>query len=147
MLGDVPGEFEVLLLVLSHRHQIGVVEQDVGRHQHRVVEQPHRDVVALLEGLFLELDHALEPVKRRDAVEQPAEFAMGGHLALHEHRGLGGVNAAGQIKGCRAAGVGCQSGGIVGHRDRVQIDDAKKSVVALLQAHPVADRPQPVAQV
>ena len=137
----------MLLLVLSHRHQIGVIEQDVGRHQHRVVEQAHRDVVALLEGLFLELDHALQPVERRDAVQQPAEFTVGGHLALHEHRGLGGVNAAGQIEGCRAAGVGRQPGRIVGHRDRVQIHHTEKCVVAVLQAHPVADRPQPVAQV
>ena len=38
-LGDVAGELEVLALVVAHRNPVGVVEQDVGRLQHRVGEE------------------------------------------------------------------------------------------------------------
>ena len=37
--GDLPGQLEMLHLVLADRHQVGAIEQDVGRHQHRIVEQ------------------------------------------------------------------------------------------------------------
>ena len=38
--GQVPGQLQVLALVLPDRHLVGLVEQDVGGHQHRVGEQP-----------------------------------------------------------------------------------------------------------
>ena len=38
-LGDVAGELEVLALVVADRDDVGLVEQDVARHQHRVVEE------------------------------------------------------------------------------------------------------------
>ena len=38
-LGDVAGELEMLALVVADRDEIGLVEQDVARHQHRVGEE------------------------------------------------------------------------------------------------------------
>ena len=136
----------MLFLVFPHRHLIGVIEKDVGGHQHRVIEQARRHIGALFEGFFLELDHPLQPVERRQAVEQPAEFTVGAHMALHEHRGALRIDATGQVEGRGAAGVLRQPGRIVGHRDRMQIDHTEKRVVAVLEVDPVADRPQPVAQ-
>ena len=40
--GEVAGELEVLALVLTHRHLVGLVDQDVGGLQHRVGEQADR---------------------------------------------------------------------------------------------------------
>jgi hypothetical protein len=40
---DVAGDLDVLALVVADRHLLGVVEQDVGRLQRRVGEQPGRD--------------------------------------------------------------------------------------------------------
>ena len=37
---DVARELDVLALVVADRDFLGVVEEDVGDHQHRVVEQP-----------------------------------------------------------------------------------------------------------
>ena len=45
--GDLAGQLEVLDLILAHRHQVRAIEQDVGRHQHRIVEQPGRDAFEL----------------------------------------------------------------------------------------------------
>ncbi len=37
---DVAGQLDVLDLVFADRDLVGVVEQDVGGHEHGVVEQP-----------------------------------------------------------------------------------------------------------
>ena len=97
LLSDVARQFEVLFLVFPHRHPIGVIEKDVGGHQHRVIEQPGRHIGPLLQRLLLELDHPLQPVEWRHAIEQPAEFAVGAHLALHEHGGALRIDATGQV--------------------------------------------------
>ena len=39
---DVTRELEVLTLVVADGHEVGVVGEDVGRHEHRVVEQARR---------------------------------------------------------------------------------------------------------
>ena len=44
---DVAHELEVLALVLPHRHLVGAVGEHVGRHEHRVEEQPGGDELAL----------------------------------------------------------------------------------------------------
>ena len=64
--GDLAGQLEVLGLILAHRHQVGPVEQDVGRHQHRVVQQAGRDTFESLRLIF-ELRHPLQLADRRDA--------------------------------------------------------------------------------
>jgi len=42
--GDVAGDFKVLALVFTDRNQVGVVQQDVGGHEHRVVKEAGVDV-------------------------------------------------------------------------------------------------------
>ncbi len=44
-VGHVAGQLDVLGLVVADRHLVGVVEQDVGRHQHRIGEQRQPDVL------------------------------------------------------------------------------------------------------
>ena len=63
---DLARQLEVLRLVLADRHLARLVEQDVGRLQHRIGEQPGVDVVGVLLGLGLELG-------------LPAELAHRGH--------------------------------------------------------------------
>ena len=75
----------MLLLVFTDGHQIGVIQKDVRCHQHRVIQQADRHVVPVFDGLLLELDHPLQPVQGGDAVQQPAELAVGCHLALNEN--------------------------------------------------------------
>ena len=69
------------------------------------------------------------------------------HMALHKHRRLGWVDATGQIQGCCASGISSELAWIVGNGDGMEVHHTKKSVVAVLEIHPVADRPQPVSQV
>ncbi len=78
-------QFEMLLLVLADRNVRGAIQQNVRRHQHRIVVETHGRVFAVLAGLFLELGHAVQPAEAGDAVEDPGQLGMAGHLALVEH--------------------------------------------------------------
>ena len=92
---DVARQLDVLLLVLTHRHLVGVVEEDVGGLQHRIGEEAGRDALLLLR-LDLVLRHALEPADRRDALQDPRRLGVRAHVALDEERGALGVDAAGE---------------------------------------------------
>ena len=87
----------MLLLVLADRHVRRLVEQDVGRHQHRIGVEAEPGHLALLAGLFLELGHPVEPAERGQAAEQPGELGVGGDHALVEDDAALGVDAGGDI--------------------------------------------------
>ena len=93
-LGEVAGQFEVLPLVVADGHAVGLVQQDVGRHQNRVGEQPTRAAPSPpLRGLVLELRHTPQLAHAGDALEQPRQPRVLGHLALQEDRRDVGVDA------------------------------------------------------
>ena len=54
----------MLRLILANRHQVGLVQQDVGGHKDWVaIERQARELV--LRGLLLlELDHLVQPAER-----------------------------------------------------------------------------------
>mmetsp|Transcript_14434 Transcript_14434/g.57521 ORF Transcript_14434/g.57521 Transcript_14434/m.57521 type:complete len:432 (+) Transcript_14434:1001-2296(+) len=120
---DVARQLQVLALVLADGHEPGLVQQDVGRHEHGVVEEADADVLALLDGLFLVLDHALEPVHRCRAVEQPGEFGVRRDVRLQEDGRLVGVDAGRHVRGGGLQRVLRELLGVVRHRDGVEIDD------------------------
>lgn len=95
-VADVSGQFEVLRLVLANGDETGLVEQNVGGHEHGVgVEREARVVVA--GGLFLfELDHFVEPTEGRHRRQEPHHLSVGSHVTLHKQRALGRVDAARQ---------------------------------------------------
>ena len=76
-----------------------------------------------------------------------AELGVLGDVALHEDRGPLGVDAAGEVLRRRTTGPLAQPRGVHLHGDGVQVDDAVEGVVALLQAHPVHQRAEVVAEV
>ena len=84
-LGQVPGQLQVLPLVLADRHRVGLVEQDVGGLQDRVGEQPDAGPVgALLGGLVLELGHPAGLAEPGHAAQHPGQLGVLGHLRLDE---------------------------------------------------------------
>ena len=145
-LRDVARQFQVLRLVLAHRHDAGLVEQDIGGHQHRVLQQAvaHR---FLLGGLGFVLRHALQPAHRRDAGEHPGQLGVRRHRRLH-HDGAGlGIDAGRQVERGDLVDLGAQLGGLLVDRDGVQIDDAEDALVVVLDAHPILERAQVIADV
>ena len=72
-LCDVPSDFDMLNLIAADRHDVAVVQQDVGRHQHRVVEQSgiggQSLLLLVLVGMtFFQQAHVC------DGQQQPAEL-------------------------------------------------------------------------
>ena len=116
-LGQVPGQLEVLALVVADRHPVGVVEEDVGGHQRRVGEQadPGR-LLAAFGRLVLELGHPPQLAHAGRALEQPGQLGVLGDVALHEERGHLGVEPDGQQHGGRGQGGPAQLVGIAGAR-------------------------------
>ena len=60
----------MLYLVLTDRHQLRSIQQDVSRLQHGIVEQPGWNAF-LAARLLLELSLSLELTQRRQSVEYP----------------------------------------------------------------------------
>ena len=128
----------------------GAIQENVGRHQHRVVVKTDRRRLAILAGLFLELRHAVEPAHPRHAIENPGELGMAGDLALVEHDVLLRIDAGGDERRGDLAGVARELGRAAPHvdplRDRVHVDDAIDAVVRLLHLHEVDDRAEVIAE-
>jgi len=77
---DFPSEFEVLHLVLAHRHLVGVVNENVGRLQHRIREDA-RGRERLLFRFDFELGHALKlAIRGRGRLENPSQLGVLGDL-------------------------------------------------------------------
>ena len=98
-------------------------------------------------GLVLELRHALQLADARRALEQPVETRMLGDVALHEDRADVGVEPARHEHRGHREGLGPQLAGVVGERERVEVDDAVVRLVLVLVDRPVPDRAQVVADV
>ena len=105
LLRDVARQLQMLLLVLADRYVGGAIQQNVGRHQHRIVVKTDRGILAILAGLFLELRHPAQPADPRDAIEDPGQLRMSGDLALVEHDVLLRIDAGGDEGRGDLAGV------------------------------------------
>ena len=143
--GQVAGELEVLALVLAHRDPVGVVEEDVGRHEGRVGEQgrPHR---LLAVRLLLELDHPVQLAVGDGGLHQPAQLGVLGHVALDEEGGDVGVEADGHQHAGQLQGAFPQLGGVVLDGEGVEVDHRVEGVGLVLLGHPVPERAQVVAR-
>ncbi len=106
-LGDVAGQLDVLALVVADRDDLGLVEEDVARHQHRVGEEAGRDEVLALR-LLLELRHPPQLAEARHGAQQPGGLGVRGDVALREDGRAVGVEARGEehrgaLRGCTRA--------------------------------------------
>ena len=130
----------MLLLILAHRDIVGLIEQDIRRHQRRIGEETAVDVLAVLGGLVLKLRHARELAEHRIAVQDPAELSVLRHVGLDEQRVLLGVQAAGDVLRQLLERAAAQRRRVLTHGDRVHIGHEVVVVKFLVALRPVLDR-------
>jgi hypothetical protein len=130
--GDVAGQFQMLFLVLAGRHFGGLVEQDVGRLQHRIGVEADAGPLLVLARLLLELGHPVQPAEAGDAVEDPGQFGVRAHGRLGEDDRLRRIEARGQIGGGDLARLGGQQSRVLPDGDGVQIGDEQEAGRALI---------------
>ena len=94
----------MLGLVFTHRHQLSLVEQDVGGHKDRVAEQRQARVLVLLRSLLLELDHFVKPAQWGQSRQEPHHLSMCSDIRLHKQGALLGVDATGDQCSCGLEG-------------------------------------------
>mmetsp|Transcript_5957 Transcript_5957/g.8846 ORF Transcript_5957/g.8846 Transcript_5957/m.8846 type:complete len:359 (-) Transcript_5957:119-1195(-) len=123
---DVPRKFEMLSLIFTDWDTVGLIEEDVGRHEDGVGEESDADGVgSSLTCFVLELDHTFEPVHGRGTIEEPAEFRVCRDVRLDEYFGFCGVNSSSKVKGGTTERTLLQILWIMRHGNRMQIHDTK----------------------
>ena len=137
----------MLLLVLTHRHIVRLIQQNIRRHQGRVGEEAAVDVVGILGALVLELGHAAQLAEHGVAVEDPAQLRVLMDMALDKQGVLLRVQAAGDVLGQLGHGAPAQLRRVLPHGDAVQVRHEIVAVKFLRQGRPVLHRAQIVAQV
>jgi hypothetical protein len=147
-LREVAGQLEVLALVLTDRHVVRAVEQDVGGLQDRVGEQADaRGPLPLLGRLVLELRHPSGLAEAGQALQHPRQLRVLGHLALHEDRAARRVDAHRQQLRRGTQRPLAQDLGVLLDGDRVLVGDEEEGLVVPLQVHPLAQSAEVVPEV
>ena len=143
--GDVAAKLHVLLLVDAHGDYIGLVEQDVGGHQHGISEESGINVVGVLLGLILELGHAGELTEAGEAVEQPCQLGMLLDVGLDVEGVLLGVKTAGHVEGEGLVGAAAKVGGHLTDGDGMLVHHAVEALILLGVGREILDGTKVVA--
>ena len=146
---DLTRDFNMRHLVLAHRHEVWLVEQDVGALQQRIPQEPVRGQVPVLQLLLLVLVRrdALQPPKGRDHRQQQVQFRMLGHPGLDENGRDGGVQAGGEPVDGHLPHKGLEPRRIlVTRREGVDVRDEEVALVLILQLGPRLERAMVVAE-
>ena len=88
----------MLLLILTYRHKLRLIKQNIGGHQGRVRKQTDIDVFRSLKAFVLELRHTLCLAELRIAIKRPGKLCVRRNMTLHKNRALVRIKSHGQEK-------------------------------------------------
>ena len=122
----------MLHLIPSDRHQICLIQQNIGSHKHRICKQSRIYIIGVLCTFVLKLRHSRQLAEHGIAVEHPCELRMRGNVALHEYRALFRVDARSEVDRKRLIGMAAQVGGHLTYGDGVLMGIATGLIVYLI---------------
>ena len=134
----------MLLLVLAHRHKVGVHDQNVRGHQDGIGEESMRRLEAM-RHLVLVAVAALKQTHRRETGKIPCELLDLRHVALAVDHGLRGVESASEIVERHVARGLAEGLSVADCRHRVEIRDEHEIVALLLEVEHRLHRAEIVA--
>ena len=144
---QVARELDMLLLVFADGDEVGVVDEDIRRHQHGIIKKAAVEGVFMLAGFILKLGHALEVAERAYAGEYPSQIGVAFYGALQKQIALFGVEAARHILRGAVEHVAPQVGGDIGNCYCVHIDYAEIAVAVVDECAPIFNSAEVIAQV
>ena len=137
----------MLALIVADRDLLGVVQQDVRRHQRGIREKPGQHVFIALFGRFvLELGHTGEFAVANRALHDPRQLGVLRYVTLHKHARPLGIEASGKKEHGRFSGLGPERRRIASNGEGMQVDHSVETVRGLV-ADPAHDRSDEVPQV
>ena len=136
----------MLPLVVADRDDVGLVEQDVARHQHRVGEERRRRRTRARRDLSLNcVIRPSWPKLVTEPSSQAASACAGTWLCAKTVERSGSRPVANSIA-ARSSVFSRKSCGSYSTRDRVQVDDAEEALAALLRRGVLAEAADQVAE-
>ena len=126
---DHMGQFHVLLLIFAHRHQVGLIQQNITGHQAGIGKQTCIDIICVLGGLVLKLGHARQFAKHRVAIQHPAQLRMLMHMALDEQGVLLGIQTTGNVLRQLLQGSTAQIRRILAHGNGMQVSHKVETII------------------
>ena len=132
-------ELEMLGLVFTNRDRVRLVDQDVGRLQDRIGEDP--EVLPGPIGFLLELGHSLQLPEAGQSAEDPGQLDVLGNLGLVVEKGTLRVDTYRQQHPGRLVPSRPQVSRLIGDGHRVEVDNAVDRLVVLLEGDPVPQGP------
>ena len=109
-------EIEVLALIVTHGHDIGVVEKNVGSHQHGIVEETGIGRLPARHGVLVSMA-AFELSLREQAAQHPGELEDMRHVGLPVEQCSLGIQAAGKPGRSDVANVAAERLGVADRHD------------------------------
>ena len=147
---DFATQFQMRHLILAHRNELRVVNDDVGRLQQWIPEKTQRREILLgelFDLLFVGRD-PFQPGNRNSHREQQKEFRVFGHQRLNEECRPFGIETRGEpvgrhVEGARhdLRGVGVIAG------ERMPVGDEIEAIVLILKGGPIIQRSDKVPEV
>ena len=92
---EIARHLDMLLLVAPHRHDVAVVNQNIGRHQDRIGEKSGRRGQAARDFVLVGMG-AFQQSHRRDRAQDPGQLRHLRHIGLAEERGALRIESAGE---------------------------------------------------
>ena len=146
-LRDVARQFQVLRLIVAHRHDVGLIQQNVGGHQHRDTAAGRRRSVSCACDLALYcVIRSSQPTGVTQVSIQASSACSATDDCTTSEECLGSMPMRQQHPG-QLLNLGAQLLGILINRDRMQVDDAVDAIVVILDLDPVLQRPQIISDV
>ena len=87
---QIARNLDVLFLVLADRHDVAVINQNVGRHQHWIAEESYHRSESAREFVFIGV-RAFEQPLRRNGRQNPGQLRDLRYIALFEERSAFGI--------------------------------------------------------
>ena len=101
---QIARHLDVLLLILSDRHDVAVVDQNVRRHQHWIAEESYHRSESAREFVFIGV-RAFEQPLRRNGRQDPGQLRYLRHIALFKERSAFGIEPGREKIDCRTPNV------------------------------------------